>query len=48
MVHLEKEIVVEIKDKKISGAVLEYVDMSEAVFRNIDLSLHWKTVLSSG
>ncbi|MYI64189.1 MAG: sigma-70 family RNA polymerase sigma factor [Gemmatimonadetes bacterium] len=37
-IHLEKEIVMEIKDKKIPGAVLEYVDMSEAVFRNIDLS----------
>ena len=46
MVHLEKEIVVGIKDKKIPGAVLAYVDMSEAVFRNSDLSLRWRPVLS--
>ena len=30
MVHFEKEIVVEIKDKKISGAVLEF-DINNAL-----------------
>ena len=37
-IHLEKEIVMEIRNKKIPGAILEFVDMSEAEFRNIDLT----------
>ena len=37
-IHLEKEIVMEIKNKEIPGATLEFVDMSEAVFRHIDLT----------
>lgn len=37
-IHLQKEIVMEIRNKEIPGATLEFVDMSEAVFRHIDLT----------
>ena len=37
-IQLQKEIIMEIKEKKIPGSELNYLDMSESKFRNVDLS----------